>query len=261
MAARTTREPLSRERVLAAAVALADTEGIKALTMRRLAADLGVEAMSLYYHLPAKEALLDGVVETVVAEIAAAVDRVRPIGGGAGDDGAVDAGGTGRGAAGDPVDGGAAGDPGVGGADWRARLRRQFLAARQVMLRHPWVPGLLSTRRTIPASVFAYYDGILGTMVDAGFSYRIAHRALHAFGSMPLGFAQELFSPSAAGGSMDPDASEAEMAAMADALPHLAAMVASEIHDATDPTLGWCDSQVEFEFTLNLLLDGLERLR
>ncbi|MFG1689106.1 TetR family transcriptional regulator [Nonomuraea sp. NPDC049269] len=75
MAAKAFREPLGRERVLAAVV-LADAEGVKALTMRRLAADLDVEAMSLYYHLPGKEALLDGVVETVVAEIHDRVGRL-----------------------------------------------------------------------------------------------------------------------------------------------------------------------------------------
>jgi hypothetical protein len=129
------------------------------------------------------------------------------------------------------------------------------------MLRHPWAPGLLGTRRSIPAAVFAYYDGILGTLVGAGFTYRLGHRALHAFGSMPLGFAQEVFSPAAAGGSMDVEATEEELAGMAAAMPHLTAMMAAEVHAATDPTLGWCDSQVEFEFTLDLLLDGLERLR
>ncbi|WP_268891589.1 TetR/AcrR family transcriptional regulator [Lentzea tibetensis] len=210
--------------MLAAAIALADAQGIQALTMRRLASDLNVEAMSLYYHLPDKEALLDGVVETVIAE----VGRL---------------------------------DPNGGDEDWRTRLRQQFLAARQVMVRHPWVPGLLGSRRTIPASVYGYYDGIVGTLVGAGFSYHLAHRALHAFGSMPLGFAQEIFSPESAGGSMEVDAAEADLAVMAAALPHLTAMVAAEVHDSTDPALGWCDSQIEFEFTLDLLLNGLERLR
>ncbi|MEV8636679.1 TetR/AcrR family transcriptional regulator C-terminal domain-containing protein [Streptosporangium sp. NPDC051023] len=228
MAAKAFREPLSRERVLAAAVVLADAEGIKALTMRRLAADLDVEAMSLYYHLPGKEALLDGVVETVVAEIHDAVGRL---------------------------------DTTKPDGDWRTRLRQRFLAAREVMLRHPWASGLLGSRRTIPAGLFAYYDGIVGTLVGAGFSYHLAHRALHAFGSLPLGFVQEIFSPASAGGSMEVDATEADLTAMAEALPYLTAMVAAEIHDVTDPTLGWCDSQVEFEFTLDLLLDGLERLR
>jgi AcrR family transcriptional regulator len=149
MAAKAFREPLSRERVLAAAVVLADAEGIKALTMRRLAADVGVEAMSLYYHLPGKEALLDGVVETVVAEIHDAVGRL---------------------------------DTTKPDGDWRTRLRQRFLAAREVMLRHSWAPGLLGSRRTIPAGVVAYYDGIVGTLVGAGFSYHLAHRALHALG-------------------------------------------------------------------------------
>lgn len=228
MAAKAFRKPLSRERVLTAAVALVDAQGLQALTMRRLAADLDVEAMSLYYHLPDKEALLDGVVETVITEIYAAVGRL---------------------------------DTNLGDQDWRTRLRQQFLAARQVMLRHPWAPGLMGSRRTIPTSVYGYYDGIVGTLVGAGFSYHLAHRALHAFGSMPLGFAQELFSPASAGGSMDDDTAEADLAAMADAMPHLTAMVAAEFHDAADPTLGWCDSQVEFEFTLDLLLNGLERIR
>jgi AcrR family transcriptional regulator len=123
VATKASRKPLSRERVLAAAVALADTQGIQALTMRRLAADLGVEAMSLYYHLPDKEALLDGVAETVIAEIWAAVGRL-----------------------------GASG----GDQNWRTKLRQQFLAARHVMLRHPWAPGLLGSRRTIPAGVYTY---------------------------------------------------------------------------------------------------------
>ena len=228
MAAKASRKPLSRQRVLAAAVALADAQGFPALTMRRLAADLDVEAMSLYYHVPDKETLLDGVVETVIGEIDAAVAQV------------------------DTTD---------GRQDWRTRLRRQFLAARQVMLRHPWAPGLVTSRRTIPAGVYGYYDGIVGTLVGAGFSYHLAHRALHAFGSLPLGFAQELFSPASAGGNMEVDAAEADLAAMAETLPHLTAMVAAEVHDVTDPTLGWCDSQTEFAFTLDLLLNGLERLR
>jgi AcrR family transcriptional regulator len=224
------REPLSRERVLATAVAFVDAKGVPALTMRRLAAELGVEAMSLYYHLPGKDGLLDGLVETVLGEIDTAVT-----------------------------------DSDVSRADhdagdWRTILRQRFLAAREVMLRHPWAPALIGAGRRVPVGVYAYYEKILATLIDAGFSYRIAHRALHAFGSMPLGFVQELFSPAPSEASAEADA-EAQLAAMAEALPHLAAMVAAELHDATDPTLGWCDSQVEFQFTLDLLLDGLERFR
>jgi AcrR family transcriptional regulator len=213
-----TRAPLTRDRALAAAVALADAEGLKALTMRRLAAGLGVEAMSLYYHLPGKGGLLDGLAEWVIGEIRAAI----------GDE-------TG---------------------DWRARLRQRFLRAREVMLRHPWAPGLLGTRPSIPPSLYAYYDEIVGTLLAAGFTTRLAHRAMHAFGTMALGFVQELFTPDAT----DVDAAEDDLAAMAAAVPNLTTMLAAEIHAAGDPTLGWCDSQVEFEFTLDLILDGLDRM-
>ncbi len=200
------RKPLTRERVFAAAMAIADAEGVGALTMRRLGTELGVEAMSLYHHVRNKEALLDGVVETLIGEILAAVR-----------------------------------DTGEG--EWRACLRGWFLAARSVMLRHRWGPGLLNAREAVPFGVFEYYDAILRVMVRAGFSYRIAHRALHAFGSLPLGFTQETFT----GGDPGPRVME---------LPHLMAMVASESHGAE---LGWCDSRVEFEFTVDLMLDGLNR--
>ena len=112
----------------------------------------------------------------------------------------------------------------------------------------------------MPEGLYRYYEDILGILVGAGFSYRLAHRALHAFGSLPLGFVQELFTP-ATDDAADAEVDEAELAALTQAMPHMAAMIASEVHSVTDPTLGWCDSQTEFEFTLDLLLDGLERLR
>ena len=218
------RTPLSRERVVAAALELADAEGIPAITMRRLAADLGVEAMSLYHHVPGKERLLDGLTDAVLGEINAAVTaRVRS------DD------------------------------TWSTALRHRCLAAREVMVRHRWAPGLLSSRSSIPAGLYPYYEEILATMFRGGLSYHLGHRAIHALGSMVLGFTQELFSPDAEGGTMDEESAEAEFAAMSAALPHLTAMVASEVHDNDEDPLGWCDSQNEFEFTLDLLLAGLVR--
>jgi AcrR family transcriptional regulator len=206
-----------------AALAVADRDGLGQLTMRRVATELGVEAMSLYHHVANKEALLDGVVEALVAKVDEAVAAVEE----------------------------AAPEP-----RWAPALRRRFLTARSVMLRHPWAPQLLGSRTEIPAGLYAYYDRLIGTMVDGGLSYDLAHRALHAFGSMALGFAQELFSPAPDGGT---EVDEAEMARMAEAFPHLGAMVAAEVHANDDDMLGWCDSQSEFEFTLDLILDGLER--
>lgn len=218
------RKPLTRERILNAARALADAEGLDAVTMRRLAAELGVEAMSLYHHVPNKDALLDGLVAAIIEELHDATAE-------------------------------------SSGADWRVALRHRCMTARDVMVRHPWAPGLLGTRTTIPTSVVFYYEEVLGLLIEGGFSYALAHRALHALGSMPLGFVQELFSPAATGGSLDVDAAEAEFEELATALPHLTAMVAAEIHANDGDVLGWCDSRVEFEFTLDLLLDGLERER
>jgi AcrR family transcriptional regulator len=211
---------LTRERALAAATAIVDAEGLKALTMRRLAAEVGVEAMSLYYHLPGKQGLLDGLAETVIDEISAAA--------------AAHAEG-----------------------DWKAQLRHRFLAAREVMLRHPWAPALLGSRPAIPPALFAYYDQIVATLTEGGFPPALAHRALHAFGTMALGFVQELFTPA----TTDTGAAEADLATMAAAVPHLTAMMAAEIHALPDPALGWCDTRTEFEFTLDLLLDGLDRHR
>ena len=223
----TNRRPLSRDRVLAAAMRVADTEGLAAVTMRRVAGDLGVEAMSLYHHLPGKDGLVAGLIESVMAEIDDEVAALSP----------------------------------VDSADWRADVRGRALAARRVMLRHPWAPVLVGNRSSVPAAVFGHFEAILAAMVRGGFTYHLAHQGLHSLGSMVLGFAQEVFNPAATGGAIDEGATEAEMARLAAAIPHLVAMAESEAHAAADPMLGWCDGQTEFEFTLDLLLDGLERAR
>lgn len=211
------REPLSRDRVLRAALVRADADGLGAVTMRSLAGDLDVEAMSLYHHIPGKDALLDGLVETVIAEIHGELEGL------------------------------------VAASDWRDTVRARCLTARSVMLRHPWAPGLIAARPQMPFGAYALYEAVLAALVDGGAGYRIGHRALHALGSMILGFVQEPFTPGAGG------TDEADETAMAERMPHLTAMVAAEFHAASDPALGWCDSQAEFEFTLSLLLDGLAR--
>lgn len=223
------REPLSQHRVLHAAVALADREGLSALTMRRLAEELGVEAMSLYYHVANKEALLDGVVEMIVAEIE---DQV-----GGFNEELVD-------------------------SDWAATMRRRILDARAVMLQHPWAPAVFETRTSIGPSVMRYFNSLLGIFRQGGFSYDVAHHGMHALGSRALGFTQELFNPdpSAEEGDGEPDRSETETTAMAAQYPYLIEMLGEVAHDDPDSTLGWCDDQTEFEFGLDLILDGLDRL-
>lgn len=218
------RVPLSRGRVLRAAVRLADRDGLDSLTMRRLAQEVGVEAMSLYHHVANKEAVLDGVVEVVLDEIMTAV----------------------REAGAPPPE-----------RDWRAALRARILAARDVLLRHRWAPQLLGGRTTMNPVVIAYYDEVVGLLRAGGFSFDLAHRALHVLGSRALGFAQELFQP----GDAQPAGDPAVMEQMAGRFPHLAAMLADAVHDDPDGTLGFCDDQFEFEFALDLILEGLERRR
>ncbi|MFL6141781.1 MAG: TetR/AcrR family transcriptional regulator C-terminal domain-containing protein [Labedaea sp.] len=219
------RLPLSRERVLRAAVKIADEHGIESLTMRRLAEELGAEAMSLYYHVAKKDDVLDGIVDLVLRELNEVVSRI---------------------------------DLPSRGADWKKAVRQRILSARAVLLRHRWAPVVLETRTRTSPEVLRYYDALLGLMRDGGFSYDLAHHAMHALGSRALGFTQELFDPNNAGG--DP-ASDAELAALADQLPNLVGMMAEIAHDDPDATLGWCDDQTEFEFGLDLILDGLDRLR
>lgn len=223
--ASTPRVPLSRDRVLAAAVELADAGGLEALTMRGLADSLGVEAMSLYHHVAGKEALLDGVAEVIVDEINIAVGEL---------------------------------EPATGADDWKRVMRKRILAARDVMLRHKWAPAVLETRTSMSPSVLFYFHGVLEIFRAGGLSYDLAHHALHALGSRALGFTQEMFDP--APGSDDEEMNEEMLEQLASQLPLLVEMLGEISHEGPETTIGWCDDQTEFEFGLDLLLDGLDRL-
>lgn len=218
------RIPLSKERVFLAAVRIADSDGIEAVTMRNLADKLGAEAMSLYYHVANKEAVLDGMVDAVIAEINEAAEEM---------------------------------DAPSPEEDWKTAMRMRILAAREVLLRHPWAPGVIETRSAMSPQIVRYFESVLGIFRKGGFSYDLAHHAMHALGSRALGFTQELFEP-----DDGDDAETSEMLEhMADELPYLVGMMLEVAHDDPNSTLGWCDDQTEFEFGLDLILDGLERLR
>ncbi|WP_285100778.1 TetR/AcrR family transcriptional regulator C-terminal domain-containing protein [Promicromonospora sp. MEB111] len=233
------RTTLTRARVLESAVALADRDGLGALTMRSLARELGIEAMSLYHHVASKEDLLDGVVDVVAAEIQDAVALLDPL----------------------PDDAPPSG--------WKPAMRRQILTARAVLLRHPWASTVLETRTSFSLHIVRYCDSLLGLMRHGGFSWDLVHHAMHALGSRAFGFSQELFEPdgatagSAAGGGAREGADDeatALLQQMADQVPHMVEMLAEVAHDEPGATLGWCDDQTEFEFGLDLILDGLDRL-
>ncbi|MEU9375760.1 TetR/AcrR family transcriptional regulator C-terminal domain-containing protein [Streptomyces sp. NPDC048255] len=211
------RAPLNRERVLRAAVALADEGGIESLSMRRLAQELGVVPMALYKHVANKEQLLDGMVDAVVAEI----------------------------------------DPPTGGSDWKDVVRGRVLSARRALLRHRWASQVIESRTGPTPAVLEYLDSMIGTFRDGGFSVDLTHHVMHAMGSRLLGFSQELFDDS---GSAGPEAGADVLAAMAGRYPRIAELAAAAAHDEGSAVGRSCDDQFEFEFALDLLLDGLERL-
>lgn len=243
--ARTTyRAGLSRDRVFRAAVGLADEGGISALTMRKLAQELGVEAMSLYHHVADKDEVLDGMVDVVVGEINARVAEI-----GAPPDGTDGTDGT------DDTDG-----PGGIGGSWKSAVRRRILAAREVLLAHPWAPGVIESRTTMSPTVMRYYDSLMRLLREGGLSVSLVHHAMHALGSRALGFTQELYAPDD-DGDAGMDVAAIVRGQLAEEFPYITeiAVIESANHDE-DSTLGWCDDQVEFEFGLDLLLDGLDRL-
>jgi len=128
-----------------------------------------------------------------------------------------------------------------------------------VMLQHRWLPAVLESRASPGPPLIAYYEGVLATLHAGGFSYDLAHHTLHALGSRVIGFSQELFDPAAGAG--DAGRPAPDLTAMADHFPHLVAMMTDIVHDDPETTIGWCDDQTEFEFGLDVLLDGLERRR
>ena len=142
------RAPLSPERVLGAALRMADADGLDALSMRNLAKALKVEAMSLYNHVPSKEKILDGLVELVVGEID---------------------------------------EPELGG-DWKAAMRKRALSAHTVLMRHPWATMLFVSRLNIGPKMLRYVDRTIGCLREAGFSYATADHAWNALDAYLYGF-------------------------------------------------------------------------
>jgi AcrR family transcriptional regulator len=219
----TPRLPLSRERVLRAAIDLADEGGAESLTMRSLAQKLGVEPMSLYNHAANKEDILDGMVDTVVSEINDVVSEID-----------------------------------VPSSDWKTAMRQRVLSAREILLRHRWAPGVMESRKFVGPAMSRYFDSMIGVFRHGGFSTDLTHHGMHALGSRALGFTQELWDDKQVPSS--PEGMALLIQQTAAEYPNISAMLKEITHDA-DTTLGWCDDQVEFEFALDLLLDGLERLR
>lgn len=180
------RSRLSRARVLQTAVAVADQGGIGALTIRTLAQELGVKPMSVYYYVPNKEAILDGIVDNVFSEIV--LPRV--------------------------------------GADWRAEMRRRAHSVRTVLGRHSWAIGLLESRPRPGPATLRHHDAVLGTLRSAGFSREMTAHAYALIDSFSYGFALQEASLPFEAQQIVADGSEPDATLFTDdQYPHMAAMV------------------------------------
>ena len=209
------RVPLSRERVLRAALELADEEGIESLSMRRLAQQLGVEAMSLYHHVRNKQDLLGGMLDSVYSEV----------------------------------------QPPTGDGDWRSAMRRSAISFHSALLRHPWACGLLMSSTGPSPMRLRHMDQVLGALRAAGFTAEMTHHAYHALDSHIVGFTLWLL-PYLAISRQEPDLVGQFLRQLdTDELPHLAEH--ARVHMRPERP----DDVDEFQFGLELILDGLERLR
>jgi AcrR family transcriptional regulator len=211
------RRPLNRERVLQAALALADARGFDAISMRNVARALGVEAMSLYNHVAGKEDVVDGLVEIVFGEIEVAA-------------------------------------PGT--VDWRTAMRERALSVRAALNRHRWAVGLMEGRMNPGPASLRNHDAVLGCLRESGFSFRAAVHAYSVMDAYVYGFAlQEKGLPFDA-----PEDTARVMQRQRQNVPEMDGYPYLVEAEAELATAGY-DYDAEFAFGLDLILDGLERLR
>ena len=135
--------------VLGKAIGLADAGGFGSLSMRKLAKELGVEAMSLYNHVANKEDILDGIVDIVFSEIEF---------------------------------------PSPGETDWKTAMRERAISARAALTRHAWAVGLMENRNPGPANL-RHHNDVMGCLREAGFSFRAAVHAYSVLDAYTYGFA------------------------------------------------------------------------
>ena len=184
------RAPLTRERALSAALALADAEGLGSLTMRRLAQALGIEAMSLYHHVANKDDILDGMVDMVFAEIDLPAD----------------------------------------GEDWKSAMRERARSARAALTRHPWAVGVMESRSSPGPATLRHHDAVLGSCRGAGFSVAMAAHAFSLIDSYIYGFVlQEVNLPFDDSSDLEAVVESMMLPFSADDYPHLVELTTEHI--------------------------------
>ena len=184
------RDPLTRERVLHGAIAIADAGGIAALTIRALADKLGVKPMSVYHHVANKDEILDGIVDLVFSEI----------------------------------------DLPTTGGDWRTEIRRRATSARAVLRRHSWAIGLMESRTSPGPATLRHHDAVIATLRGAGFSVEMTAHAYALLDAYVYGFALQESSLPFTETDTAGDVTEAIMQQMPSAeYPHLVEMATEYI--------------------------------
>ncbi len=184
------RLPLSRERILQGAVALADENGIDALTMRRLADALDVKPMTIYHHIPGKEEIIDGMVDFVFAEISLPPEDL----------------------------------------DWSEAIRVRCRSAREVLKRHPWAPPLMESRTTPGPATLRHHDAVLGCLRTGGLSLALTAHAYAILDSYVYGFAlEEANLPGGGGAEMVDVAAEISELIPADEYPFLSELTLDHV--------------------------------
>ncbi|HEX9635117.1 MAG TPA: TetR/AcrR family transcriptional regulator [Candidatus Limnocylindria bacterium] len=206
---------MSRERVLEAAIALADEGGIESLTMRRLAQELGVEAMTLYYYVANKDEILGGIVDLVVGEIELPAPD----------------------------------------AAWKPAIRKTALSAYDVLLRHPWAANLVLSGPTMSQARVRYMNSLLGSLRHGGFSAEETDHAYHALDSHIMGFALWEVGIMTGLANLGDLVTTFLQELDIDAYPHLAEHAQQHLKERSP------DDEGSFAFGLDLILDGLERIR
>jgi AcrR family transcriptional regulator len=210
-----TRAPLNRERVLHAALALADSGGIDSLSMRKLGQELQVEAMSLYNHVANKDDILDGIVDLVFSEIALPSDS----------------------------------------SNWNIAMRERAISAHEALLRHPWAPSLMQSRTKPGPATMRHHDSVLGSLRKAGFTLVLAAHAVSVIDGYVYGFALQQINIPLQSREQVAEVGENILRQLAGAYPYLAEMITDH---AMKPGYDYAE---EFEYGLDLILDGLDRLR
>jgi len=207
------RMPLSRDRILAVAIELADADGLDTLSMRRLGQALGVEAMSLYHHIASKDALIDGITDIVLSEVEL---------------------------------------PGRG-ESWRSGVRTIARSTHAVLMRHPWVASLMLSR-TIP-SRFRYMEALLGNLRSGGLTAGQADHAYHALDAYIAGYSLWLAGMAIDDARLPNLARTFRQSLDPDRNPYLIEHIDEHLRER-DPA-----DEGSFAFGLELLLDGLDRVR